>query len=412
MRARLESIAGALERLAPMTQGPGLSELPVSAPATVEQAAELLRFAAADGLRVLPVGNGSKLGWCATPPRADFLISTRRLNAIVAHEPDDGTLTAQAGILMSDLREAARIGGHFLTPDAAHPTASTLGGVLAANQSGLDRLRFGPARDHVLGMTVLLGDGTSARTGGRLVKNVTGFDLHKLYCGSRGSLCLIVEASLRLFPEPEHELLVTTHAGDAAEVARLAGAALALPARTVSVVAERTAAGWRLSARLFGKPEAVEPERALFTGVWPAATVEEGPAARTAAEQLRDSQDPAAGPVLRVTCIATETWDVLAAADELFARPHVRVQAGVAVLEFALPPEASAARLGEDCARLRSALATLAPARSGAPGLQLLNAGVDVSAPPAPAELALMRRLQDSLDPGAVFARGHLPGGL
>ena len=151
---------------------------------------------------MVPCGLGSKLGWTRPPPRADLLVSTRRLAGLLRHEPDDGTLSALAGTPMSELRAAALAGGHWLTPDVAAPRRATLGGVIAAGQSGLDRLRFGPARHHVLGARVMLADGTIARSGGQLVKNVTGFDLHRLYAGSHGSLCVILEVALRLFPAP------------------------------------------------------------------------------------------------------------------------------------------------------------------------------------------------------------------
>jgi len=402
--AALERIAGTLETCRPRAGAP---ELPLAVPESVEQAAELLRLAAVDGLTVIPVGRGSKLGWCGPPAHADFMLGTRRLAEIVAHEPDDGTITARAGIGMDALREAARAGGHFLTPDVPRPADATLGGVLAAGQSGLDRLRFGPVRHHVLGMTVLLGDGTTARSGGRLVKNVTGFDLHRLYCGSRGSLCVIVEASLRLFPEPERELLLTTAAADTEAAARLAAEALALPARTVSLIAERDAAGWRLTARLFGKREAVAAEREPFLRAWPAAEIAADAAAREAAERTRDTALESAGGVLEIGCRPTEVWQALAAVDEAFAAPRVRLQPGIALLEISLG--AADAGIAPTCERLRAKLAT---ACTGGASVRLVDGPLHVFEPPVPAAAALMERLQRSLDPRGVFARGRLGGGL
>ena len=401
MIATLEGIAGPLESL---VFGRGADEVPLALPTSVEQAAELVRLAATDGLRVVPMGLGSKLGWCDEPERVDFAISTRRLDAIVAHEPADGTLTAQAGATLSTLRERARAGGHWLTPDVARPDRATLGGVLAAGQSGLDRLRFGPARDHVLGVTVLLGDGTLARSGGRLVKNVTGFDLHKLYCGSHGSLCLIVEASLRLFPEPEREVFATVHAADDVHAERLVAAALALPSRTVSLVAERIDARWSVHARLFGKPEAVDPERALLEQAWPGAEVTLAAAARVRAEARRDAA-LGDGAHLRVTCRPTEAWRALACLDARLQRPDVRIQAGLAILVCAMTGDTG--EFSIDCTRLRD---DLARACAGGATVDLLDAPDNDYEPPTPAALAIMLRLRDSLDPRGVFARGRTGG--
>jgi len=142
-------------------------------------------------------GNGSS----GPPPAgADWILSTRRLVGIVAYEPGDGTLTARAGTTFAALDEATERGGHVVTPDVAYPARATLGGAVGEGRSGFDRLRYGPTRHHVLGVRALLADGTFAKSGGQLVKNVTGYDLHRLYCGSRGSLCALVEVSLRLFP--------------------------------------------------------------------------------------------------------------------------------------------------------------------------------------------------------------------
>ena len=196
---------------------------PLVAPASEEQLASVVARAGRDGLRVLPLGLGSKLSF--TRPEAlaaaradsdpiDLALSTQKLQEVQAYEPGDGTLTAAAGARWSDLAARVGRGGHRLTPDVPFPQRASLGGVLAAGLSGPDRLRDGPLRHHVLGMRVVRSDGSGSRTGGRLVKNVTGFDLHRLYCGSRGTLCVIVEASLRLFPAPHAERALSVRSAD------------------------------------------------------------------------------------------------------------------------------------------------------------------------------------------------------
>lgn len=177
---------------------------PLVQPGSEEELATFLRLASSEGWCVLPSGLGSKLEWrpVSGDARVDVVLSTRRLAGVVAFEPGDGTLTAQAGCTLAELQTLVAGDSLSLTPAVPTPSRATLGGVLAAGQSGIDRERYGPSRHHVLGMRVALADGTLARTGGRLVKNVTGFDLQRLYCGSHGTLCVITEATLRLFPAP------------------------------------------------------------------------------------------------------------------------------------------------------------------------------------------------------------------
>jgi glycolate oxidase iron-sulfur subunit len=195
--------------------GPG--GLALARPTDAAGVARVLSRASSEGRRVVPIGFGAHLA--AMRPGlpgggCDLLLSTAALRAIVAYEPGDGTLTAQAGCTLADLTATVRGGGHRLTPDVACPERATLGGVIASGRSGLDRERYGPVRHHVLGLSVALADGTITKSGGRLVKNVTGFDLHRLHCGARGTLGVILEASLRLFPEPEEERALVVRGGD------------------------------------------------------------------------------------------------------------------------------------------------------------------------------------------------------
>ena len=342
----------------------GPTDLPTVAPATVEEMVEVVRAAARDGCVLVPAGTGEHLA--AAPLPGATLLSTRNLAGVVSHEPADGTLAALAGTTMSELREAARAGGHFLTPDVPAPERRTLGGALAQGRSGPDRLRFGPARDHVLGMRVLLADGSVARSGGQLVKNVTGFDLHRLYCGSHGTLCVILEAALRLFPEPEHEATVA-RAASTGELPQAAAAVLDSNARPVSLVAEGDGREWTLSARLFGKRAAVEHELALVRAAWPAAEVLTGAEARRAAERQRDRMPEAgAEPWSRIRCAPSRLAGELARLrDEVEPQTRWFVQPGTAIID--------------------------------------VTAHVARSARPPESALALMRDLKTGLDPSGVF---------
>ncbi|MFT6364120.1 MAG: glycolate oxidase FAD binding subunit [Planctomycetota bacterium] len=179
--------------------------MPVASPTNEDEARELLHFAAKDKLKVLPRGNGTSLTLEEPRPSADFIIDTTKLSGIIAFEPSDGTVTAFAGTTMASIAELAAGSGRRLCPDLAH-TTSTLGGAIASGRTGEDRLRYGPMRDQVLGLRALLSADISSKSGGRLVKNVAGYDVHRAHCGGRGRYGLVIEATLRLHPALPREL--------------------------------------------------------------------------------------------------------------------------------------------------------------------------------------------------------------
>ena len=184
------------------------AELPIVTIDSVEMAQELVRWSADRSLRLAPVGFGSQLDRGAFVMDTDLLVSTRGWTGVTTYESGDGTLTARAGSTLHELVERARSGGHHLTPRVARGDARSLGGVIGSAAKAYDRLRCGPLRDNLLGATVVCADGRVSKSGGALVKNVTGYDLPRLWCGSRGALCIVLEASLRLWPLPEVERLV------------------------------------------------------------------------------------------------------------------------------------------------------------------------------------------------------------
>lgn len=183
----------------------GLQPQAAILPGTVEDVAAILKVAAEQHLAVLPCGSGTELGLGQPPARYDLALCTARLNSLLEHEAADLTCSVQAGMTLAALQQRLGAKGQFLALDPPHAERATIGGILAANSSGPGRLRYGAARDLVIGLKVVLGDGTIARSGGKVVKNVAGYDLNKLYIGSLGTLGVIVEANFKLLPRPEHE---------------------------------------------------------------------------------------------------------------------------------------------------------------------------------------------------------------
>src|SRR5579859_4084844 len=171
-------------------------------PTTEQQLADALRIANEAGLAVIPRGGGTKVGWGNPPSRADLVLSTARLNKILEHAWADLTVIVEAGCTIQKLQQALAQHGQLLALDPLWPEEATVGGVLSTNDSGALRLRFGALRDLIIGVTIALPDGTLASSGGKVVKNVAGYDLPKLVTGAFGTLGVITRAVFRLHPLP------------------------------------------------------------------------------------------------------------------------------------------------------------------------------------------------------------------
>jgi glycolate oxidase FAD binding subunit len=190
-------------------------------PGSAEELAQVLKLANEAALAVIPRGGGTKLTWGNPPRRADVVLSTARLNHIVEHAWADLTVTVEAGCTVQNLQETLAQHGQRLALDAAWPDRATVGGILSTNESGALRLRFGSLRDLIIGVTLALPDGTLASSGGKVVKNVAGYDLPKLATGALGTLGVITRAIFRLHPVPRNSRTMTIVARDVSEVQKL-----------------------------------------------------------------------------------------------------------------------------------------------------------------------------------------------
>ena len=177
---------------------------------TVEEAAAEIRALEA----VRPRGGGTKLGWGPKSDAPEF--DTRRLNRILEHNEGDFTAVLEAGVPLVEAQATFGAEGQMLAldPPLGEGDAATIGGVIAANDSGPLRHRYGGVRDLVVGMTVVLSDGTIAKSGGKVIKNVAGYDLAKLFAGSFGTLGLIASVAVRLHPAPARTATLTGASDD------------------------------------------------------------------------------------------------------------------------------------------------------------------------------------------------------
>jgi FAD/FMN-containing dehydrogenase len=168
---------------------------------TVEQVVEVARFAAAENLAVVPYGNFQQMGLGAPPARYDIALRIG-LHRVISYDPRDLTLSVEAGIPLNVLNRQLREQRQFLPLDSHFGGFATIGGILATNSSGPLRHAFGTARDFLLGLEFVSGEGVRTKSGGRVVKSVAGYDIHKLMIGSLGTLGIITSANFRTFPLP------------------------------------------------------------------------------------------------------------------------------------------------------------------------------------------------------------------
>ncbi len=195
-------------------------------PADPEQLSGVLRVAAEFGLAVCPAGGATKLDWGAPPSACDLLVRTTALDEVVEYDPENLTLSAGAGARLADLADLVAHDCLVLPLDPPTPGDATLGGVLSTNDHGPRRLLRGGVRDVVLGMRAVLAGGERIKAGGRTIKNVTGYDITRLFVGSMGSLAVVSEVTVRLLPCPASEQVALVPTPGLAEAAALVAALL------------------------------------------------------------------------------------------------------------------------------------------------------------------------------------------
>jgi glycolate oxidase FAD binding subunit len=232
---------------------------PVYSPRTTEELAAVTRHAHANNLPIEILGNATKRTW-GNPVASALLLDTTRLNRVLEHPWQDLTCTVESGCRWSDLQQTLAEHNQFVALDPLWPTRSTVGGIVATNDSGALRQRYGSLRDLVLGMTLVLADGTIARTGGKVVKNVAGYDLHKLMTGAFGTLAVIAEVTFRLHPLPLHPQTFTVSAPQATHLAPLIAAIRNSHLLTQALQLRGNEEGFHLDIQLNAHPDANQSE--------------------------------------------------------------------------------------------------------------------------------------------------------
>jgi glycolate oxidase FAD binding subunit len=197
--------------------------LPNGLPEVAEELAELVAIANRDRSPLLVAGNSSKLDWGGSVTGAKSIVSTQKLDRLIAHAVGDLTVTVEAGMKFSKLQEILATAGQFLPLDPAYPDRATIGGIIATADTGSLRHRYGGVRDLLLGISFIRADGKMAKAGGRVVKNVAGYDMMKLFTGSYGTLGILTAVTFRVYPLPANSgtVILTGSIEGLAKVAKI-----------------------------------------------------------------------------------------------------------------------------------------------------------------------------------------------
>jgi glycolate oxidase FAD binding subunit len=377
------------------------SETLLLEPASEAELARFLAQANAGGLAVLPRGGGTKMEWGNPPEKVDLVLSTRKLDRVLEHAAGDMTVTVEAGCTIAALQQTLAKQGQRLAVDPLWPDRATVGGVLATNDNGSFRHAFGSLRDLIIGVTIALPDGTLARSGGKVVKNVAGYDLPKLMVGAFGTLGVITRATFRLHPLPRASrsfgFNVTwgavdgfVHALRESPLAVTGLRVLALPGMAVGV-----------HVRVEGSPDGVAASAATIAALADAcrATLVVG---RDNAASEREVQWLNPGAVAKVTFPPARIGDVCRAVRDVSGMLVAEaVGAGLVVLPTAAEPDVL--RL----ARAVTALGGYFLVLRGDPALKRTINGTAMAD-----ALPLMRRVKQQFDPLGTLNPGVLSEGI
>jgi glycolate oxidase FAD binding subunit len=386
-------------------------------PASAAEAAEVLRSLARDRRRVAFLGGGTDLGVGAPPAGLDAVVRTGRLDRVVEHAPSDQIVVAEAGLPLAALQRALAAHGQRLALDPPLGDLATVGGVVAANAVGPLRTRYGTARDLVIGISVVRADGVAARGGGKVVKNVAGFDLPRLFVGSLGTLGLVTAATFRLHPLPEASTTVAVDRPAPAQVRALVVALREAQLEPASAMLLLEGGAPRLGVRFegFGPGVRQQAERLAALASRAGLVAERLDAAAAAAfwgrhDALRTSGAVrlrlGAPPAALEGVVRDAVGPLAAALDGAWAALDPLVGAGFAGGTPADLPRALAA-LGQ----ARTALEARRGALTLAAAPPEVRAGFDAWGS-TPASLEVMRRLKARLDPEGRLAPGRFVGGL
>lgn len=381
------------------------------APSTIEECAEVMAAAARDQLRIGFVGGGTALDLGAPPTGLDAVVRTERLARIVEHTPADQVVIAEAGVTLAALQAVLAAHGQRLALDPPLPGRATIGGIVATGAFGPLRARYGAVRDLIIGVTLVRADGAVARGGGKVVKNVAGFDIPKVACGSLGTLGLVATAAFRLHPLPEATSTVLASGLRAEAVVALVAAARSAQLEPACVVAlSAGAARFDVGLRFEGFGRGVDQQVSRIAELARASDLTAellGDTAAAAFWRRHDAVRAAAPLRIRLAALPSRFPSVAPLVSGLgdlawYATLGLGV-AGGAVGDAAAATAAVTAARAQLVAEGGSLVVETAP--------PALRAAIDPWGPPPPS-FAVMERLKRRFDPDRRLNPGRFVGGL
>ncbi len=401
--AQARAVRGARDDIA------GVRPRYVASPASTDEVAEVIRVAARHDLTVVPRGAGTTIGWGVPPSRADLVLDTTRITGVVEHAAGDLVVTVRAGTPVSELQGVVAEAGQQLALDTPYP-AATVGGTLAVGTSGPRRLLYGTARDLLIGVTFVRGDGVVAKAGGRVVKNVAGYDFGKLLHGSFGTLGVITEAVFRLHPRPAARRTVTALCVDAASAGRAALSVLGSQVVPTAVEIDALDDGSvAVTVLIEGVEAGVEGRTAVVLELLGSDATEGGEPPPGFGSLPFDAD----GTGLKVTSSLSGVAPVLAAAQLIAQHQDVALAvrgSAAGVLYAGLPASTDPAAAAAVVVGLRAAAAPYDGTVSVLTAPAEVRDKVDVWGP-VPG-LEVMRRLKHELDPAHRLSPGRFVGGI
>ena len=401
----------------------GMRPAAVFAPQSVPEAAAVLERSDRDGLRLVFAGGRTKMSLGAPPRALDAVVETRGLSRIVEHAPSDQIAVVEAGVTLAALQAALAKAGQRLAADPPEADRATIGGIVASNAFGPLRHRYGSVRDLLIGISFVRADGMVASGGGKVVKNVAGFDLPKLMTGSLGTLGMIATATFRLHPRPETETLVLLRGLSPSGLRRFSASLKQAALEPASVVA-LTGGGpgpalFDVEVRFEGFEAGALEQRSRCEALGGAEGGDCGipdPATARSFRAAHDAVRTRTAPDLRVRIAAPRSAIETISASLLPPLTAVLGEPG-----FVWYPGLGVGFVSGSAADPAAAAAGLLSAREGLEALtgslvveaapEVVRQRVDVWGAP-PSSIAVMRALKERFDPGARLAPGRFVGGI
>ena len=385
-----------------------LDGITVLSPASTDEISAILRTANAQSLAIEPTGGRTKLTWGSrVTPRLQ--LSTQKLTGIREHVWQDMTATVAAGTPWSTMQRELARHNQRVALDPVFADRATVGGVIATNDSGVLRRRYGSLRDLVLGMTIVLADGTIARSGGKVVKNVAGYDLPKLLTGSFGTLGIITEVTFRLHPLPASAISLTARSASITQLADLMHRITAAPLSLEAMQLRNEDAEFALDIQLASEPSALRNQEQQLHALAQSCTLTPAdPNIWPTRERLFAEPD---ATVLKISSLPAKLSAIVGAAAVLNTQPDTRAHCvaeptGIATVAFSAAPEDLAILTDDLRARLRAHGGSAVLLRRG-----LLPHSVNSWGDPPPA-IDLMRNIKREFDPNRILNPGRFVGGI